>query len=161
MHLKAGFSGMKKTWCAVLALYFVVSGCSPRADEEPSTQAGSNKQQASHLDVNPIQDVEERLQGTWIAVRGEAQGEETLLEGYAFSFNDGQFTAVAPHRTDTGRYEIDVTKNPMHITMGSGLGIFMFRGDELYICIDSEIRPTRFTTSESSYEILTICKRRE
>ncbi|CAN0342890.1 unnamed protein product, partial [Hapterophycus canaliculatus] len=102
----------------------------------------------------------EQLIGTWTAVRGEAQGEPTLLEGFSFTFDGTRFKAGSPHRTTEGEYKIDTTKTPMQIIFtGFGLGIFEFRSGQLFLCIDRDVRPTKFATSPSSYEILTVCER--
>ncbi len=151
---------MKQMWLCAAIWCYLITGCNTNNTEQIKSRDPNPQEQTSEAAIDKKPNPEKLLQGRWIAVRGEAAGEPTLLEGYSFIFEDGRFTAGAPHATTTGKYEINTSKDPMQITfLEFGLGIFKFEDDELYLCIDSENRPTVFSTSESSHEILTICKK--
>lgn len=106
-------------------------------------------------------DPEARLQGEWEAVRGEAGGKPTVLQGYSYTFTNGRFTAVSPDRTVEGQYTLEPTRTPMRITfVGYGVGIIHFQSNQLRMCVAPQKRPKSFSTSDKP-AVLTVCQREQ
>jgi uncharacterized protein (TIGR03067 family) len=107
------------------------------------------------------------LQGTWQAVRLEADGEvgpQEVTKKVRWIFTSDQYTGVSPETQFKGKFTLDPGKNPKEIDLapaggkGKMLGIYSVEGDKLTLCI-GETRPTEFTAKDGSKRRLYVLKR--
>jgi uncharacterized protein (TIGR03067 family) len=113
---------------------------------------------------------QERMQGEWIMVSGESQGQpfpdrfvksaKRVVEGDTYTVTaeteDGPYSVKA-------RFKLDPTHKPGHIdatTSADGgesklVGIYEFKGDELHICMATAEagRPKEFSSSQGTLVI--------
>ncbi len=119
------------------------------------------------------------VDGTWIAVRGKLNGVDTPPPeaGVEIAFSSraastaGAFIMKNDGKvTDSGTFEVDSSKSPKRIELThsigpskgrTGLGIYKFKGKELWICMGAEgnARPTDFSCPPSADHFLMIWKR--
>jgi uncharacterized protein (TIGR03067 family) len=118
-----------------------------------------------------------RLQGTWQAVEGEANGEklpEEQMKELKIVFKDDEVWAVKPQGEDPkSKFKLDSAKTPKTIDVipldgpskGKTMaGIYSRKKGRLTLCInifseDPSVRPAEFKTKENSGVILVILER--
>jgi uncharacterized protein (TIGR03067 family) len=106
----------------------------------------------------------DKLQGTWIAVKGEHLGvsfTEAQLKNWGLGFDDEKFTREGGERAE-GTYKIDADKKPKEIDLVfSGhtfLGIYELKGDKLKLAIRLNERPTEFSSNDA---MLLVCEKKK
>ncbi len=108
-------------------------------------------------------DPHSKLQGVWVAIAGEFDGEMTedavFMSQYTFTFTDNRFVAGSPKSNNDGTFEVETSNQPMHITFNETVkGIFAFKGDELWMCVNQgrgSSRPTTFSAKEGQPYLFT------
>jgi len=107
------------------------------------------------------------LQGTWQAVRLEADGETAppeVTKKVRWLFTGEDYTGVSPEMDFKGKYTINPAKKPKEIDLlpaggkGKMQAIYKLEGDQLTLCI-GETRPSDFVTKEGSKRTLYVLKR--
>jgi RNA polymerase sigma factor (sigma-70 family) len=106
----------------------------------------------------------DKLQGTWVSMRGERQGvdfEEAQLKNWVVVFEDDRFIRDGGERAE-GTYKIDPDKKPKEIDLVfSGhtfLGIYELKGDTLKLVFRLEKRPTEFNSNDAT---LLVCEKKK
>jgi uncharacterized protein (TIGR03067 family) len=116
------------------------------------------------------------LQGTWVAVGGEQDGdklsEEALQQMKGCTFAGKTFALGSGDDSDRGTFATDWSARPKTINVAftegprkgqKQLGIYELNGDTLKVCwpLDGKTRPTNFTTKPGSNRTLVIWQRQE
>jgi RNA polymerase sigma factor (sigma-70 family) len=141
------------------------------ADDRPLAAAGppqSPNPRGEKDKAPPASDLD-RLQGTWVTVACEMNGDKVNVTDQDFKFNpsfdgDDYVVQFGPVHMK-GKFKIDPKINPKSITLNDtdgtvNAGIYEFVGDQLRICIaDSKSRPTAFKTQAGSGHSLILLKR--
>jgi uncharacterized protein (TIGR03067 family) len=153
-------------------------------DQPTARSRKEQKDEGKGEKADPKDSTISKLQGTWLAVAGEANGgklgEKVLKEREPTLVISGEkFTATAlldknGKVTWTGRIQVDSTKQPLRFDLQDGRlefaktkgvmktagvkGIYELKGDTLKVCYGAE-RPTEFKTKPDSDQKLYIFKR--
>lgn len=123
---------------------------------------------------------EKHLIGTWVAVSATNAGKnvaDDLLKSASIVFEDGKFTASLGEIVDKGTFKIDRTRKPNSIDLisnyppkkgkgkksGPTLGVFELAGDTLTVnfSMDSDKRPTDFTSTAENKNFVVVYKRKK
>lgn len=118
----------------------------------------------------------QKLQGTWVAVSREENGQRVPpeeLKHITVSFRGDKFTVRRGDKViQAGTQKLDPTKKPktLDATATEGedkgttlLGIYELKGDTLRVCFAAKgkSRPTEFKTKANSGRFLVVLKRQE
>lgn len=113
------------------------------------------------------------LQGEWVAVHGEYQGEavegpdaEAILRKYKFIFEGDSFTTTSADSTTKGTFTVDGSTTPFGMKMLKEDGdevaaIFEFRNGLLFFCATKpgDPAPEGFKTAPGSSALFTVFKK--
>jgi uncharacterized protein (TIGR03067 family) len=170
---------MDGRWLMLWFILVVVIGCErdrpvpPQRDVTESSSLNADKANNGPKEVKGLDDPMKQLQGEWVAVQGESQGEsfqgpeaEAFLSQFKFRFEGDAYTAVSPKTTYKGTFVVDSSSKPMRMKMhkdsGAEVGaIFEFRNGRLFFCATEPGAPApkEFKTAPNSSALFTIYKK--
>ena len=149
---------MKKVMWILIVWQLTLGGCN-----SPSSQPSGGAPVAAKSDID-------RLQGTWVIERLEANGKVVPLKEIVdkeYTFKGNQLLP-SKNPNDPATVELTPEKKPAWIDMTDrqnkiSLGIYRSDGDRWEICVEDGgvARPTEFSTAGGKKRFLMVLRRKE
>lgn len=141
-----------------LLLVVLAAGCSPQVAPAPT---GKQPDKAVQMPVKPANPDHPKLQGEWMAMSGEFQGQKMdggIIQDIRWNFTEDKVKVKQMGQTFEATYKFNSEPRPKTFELkGDGVdikGIYELMDDRMRVCFASTERPKEFKTAGTSQDTL-------